>query len=199
MRISDWSSDVCSSDLLSGPGAESPIAIYVDGVYQPNQASNLFELPDINRVEVLKGPQGTLFGRNATGGAISIYTRDPTFKPSADITLTAGLYTGGSARSSSNLKASAYVSVPIIDDVLAASFSGFYNHVDGYLTNDANGRRTGGIKNRLARAKILFTPAEGVRFLLSGFYGKTQDDSSSLFPLNGVTVDRKSTSLHSSH
>src|SRR3546814_11093758 len=87
MRISDWSSDVCSSDLLSGPGAESPIAIYVDGVYQPNQASNLFELPDINRVEVLKGPQGTLFGRNATGGAISIYTRDPTFKPSDDITI----------------------------------------------------------------------------------------------------------------
>src|SRR3546814_16935984 len=117
MRISDWSSDVCSSDLLSGPGAESPIAIYVDGVYQPNQASNLFELPDINRVEVLKGPQGTLFGRNATGGAISIYTRDPTFKPSADITLTAGLYTGGSARSSNNLKTRASVSVPIIDDM----------------------------------------------------------------------------------
>ncbi len=59
-------------------GAESSVAVYIDGVYQGSKAGNVFELNDIGRIEVLKGPQGTLFGRNATGGAISIVTRGPT-------------------------------------------------------------------------------------------------------------------------
>jgi len=65
---------------VSQAGADSPVAIYVDGLYQANQLGNLFDLPDVERVEVLKGPQGTLFGRNATAGAIVIHTRDPEFE-----------------------------------------------------------------------------------------------------------------------
>ncbi|MDB5440575.1 MAG: TonB-dependent receptor, partial [Caulobacteraceae bacterium] len=55
---------------VTGPGADSNVAIYVDGVYQTAQTGAVFTLPDVSRIEVAKGPQGTLFGRNATGGAI---------------------------------------------------------------------------------------------------------------------------------
>jgi iron complex outermembrane recepter protein len=58
--------------------ADPPIAIYVDGIVQPRPVGNAFDLPDVDRVEVLRGPQGTLFGRNTTGGAIAIYTKKPT-------------------------------------------------------------------------------------------------------------------------
>src|ERR1700710_2645308 len=58
------------STSVSTPGAPAPVAIYVDGLYQSSQQGNLFNLPDVQQIEVLKGPQGTLYGRNATGGAV---------------------------------------------------------------------------------------------------------------------------------
>ncbi len=60
------------------PGSDKQVSIYIDGVYVSSPRGSIFELPDIQRIEVLRGPQGTLFGRNATAGAISITTRDPT-------------------------------------------------------------------------------------------------------------------------
>src|SRR5271155_2944358 len=66
------------------PGVESPIAIYVDGVYYASTTSSLFDFVDVDNVEVLKGPQGTLFGRNATGGLIQVTTRTPSQTPQAD-------------------------------------------------------------------------------------------------------------------
>src|SRR3546814_11012726 len=87
MRISDWSSDVCSSDLnayLRGVGQNSagyttelPVATYLDGLYLPNAAAAAFSFNNIQRIEVLKGPQGTLYGRNTTGGLIHVITKDP--------------------------------------------------------------------------------------------------------------------------
>ena len=61
----------------AGPGLDQGVSLYLDGVYLQNSLGAIFDLADIERIEVLKGPQGTLFGRNATGGAISIITRDP--------------------------------------------------------------------------------------------------------------------------
>lgn len=63
------------------PGADREVSFYVDGVYLHSPYGSLFDLPDIARIEVLRGPQGTLFGRNSTAGAISVYTRDPTGEP----------------------------------------------------------------------------------------------------------------------
>jgi iron complex outermembrane recepter protein len=62
----------------NGPGIENPVALYVDGVYYASQLMGLTDLTDVAQVSVLKGPQGTLFGRNATGGVIQLTTRDPT-------------------------------------------------------------------------------------------------------------------------
>ncbi len=71
-------------------GSDKQVSIYVDGVYLSNPRGSIFDLPDIQRLEVLRGPQGTLFGRNATAGAISITTRDPSGDPRARIEGTYG-------------------------------------------------------------------------------------------------------------
>ena len=77
------------TDLI-GPGQDSPVGFYLDGVYLPLNISLLQEFGDISRVEVLKGPQGTLYGRNTTGGAVNIITRDPEQTLSTDASVSAG-------------------------------------------------------------------------------------------------------------
>lgn len=72
------------------PGSDKQVSIYIDGVYVSSPRGSIFELPDIQRLEVLRGPQGTLFGRNSTAGAISITTRDPTGDPHVRVEATAG-------------------------------------------------------------------------------------------------------------
>jgi len=72
------------------PGSDKQTSIYLDGVYISSPRGSIFDLPDVERIEVLRGPQGTLFGRNATAGAVSIYTRDPTGDPEVKASLTLG-------------------------------------------------------------------------------------------------------------
>lgn len=96
------------------PGSDKAISMYVDGVYISSARGSIFDLPDISQIEVLRGPQGTLFGRNATGGAISVTTRDPTGKFGVEQTLTGGNEGQFRSRTSVDLPAwgpfSAYVS-----------------------------------------------------------------------------------------
>src|SRR5690606_29738619 len=73
-------------------GQEAPVATYVDGVYRMSLWSNNVALKNVERIEVLKGPQGTLFGRNATGGLVSIITREPSVDPSGELSFTVGNY-----------------------------------------------------------------------------------------------------------
>ncbi|KAF1697254.1 hypothetical protein CSC62_08610 [Pseudoxanthomonas jiangsuensis] len=76
----------------TAPGEESAVPLYIDGVYVPTLTAGLFELAGVERIEVLKGPQGTLFGRNATSGVIQIVTRDPTEEFTAEARLGYGNY-----------------------------------------------------------------------------------------------------------
>src|SRR3546814_13363456 len=128
MRISDWSSDGCSSDLsliyIRGvgsdafePTADQSVATYIDGVYLPFAHGLAQEFVKLERIEVLKGPQGTLFGRNANGGALNIVNQHPPDSYEATIELT--------ARRFSNRAANAFVSFPLIGG-LRASVSGLY-------------------------------------------------------------------------
>jgi iron complex outermembrane receptor protein len=77
---------------VNSVGNEASVATYVDGVYISSINAQLFELYNIDRIEVLKGPQGALFGRNATGGVIQVITKDPSFTPSADLQMGYGNY-----------------------------------------------------------------------------------------------------------
>jgi iron complex outermembrane receptor protein len=172
----------------SGLGQDAPIAIYIDGIYQPTQAGNSFSLPDISRIEVLKGPQGTLFGRNVVGGAILIHTRDPSFQPTGHFSISDGVYSGGSAKTANEVYVNAFVSGPLVADKIAFSLAGSVRSTPGYQTDDVNGARTGKSWDRYVRAKVLLQPTDTVKFVLSGMYDKSRDGvGAAYFPLDGAT------------
>ena len=113
---------------LGIPGAESPVGIYIDGIYLLTPASGLFEFNNVERVEVLRGPQGTLFGRNTTGGIIHTITRDP----SDDLRVDADVGFGNYATVQGHL----YASGPIAGG-LSANISLFgFNRTDGFGYNE---------------------------------------------------------------
>ncbi|MBV8806051.1 MAG: TonB-dependent receptor [Sinobacteraceae bacterium] len=177
------------STTVAAVGSPSPIAIYLDGIYQPMQSGTAFDLPDVERIEVLKGPQGTLFGRNATGGAISIYTLNPSFTPTGKLDLTGGAYIGDEARTSGHYQARGFISAPLIADTLAGSLSASYNHTDGYLTNDLNGDRAGTIVSAAIRGKLLWKISDMASILGTAYYTHGEDETAEAgFPQNGVSV-----------
>jgi iron complex outermembrane receptor protein len=175
------------STSVSTPGAPGAIAIYVDGLYQSSQIGNYFDLPDVERIEVLKGPQGALYGRNATGGAILVTTLQPSFTPTGSITVGDGTYFGGSARTSNHFQTQAFISGPLIADKLAGSISAAFENAPGYLTNDLDGKSFGKIRSEFFRAKLLYKPLDQLSILLSGSYADRRDDAAQqAFPLQTV-------------
>jgi iron complex outermembrane receptor protein len=188
--------------LVTGPGSDNPIALYIDGVYEGTQAGASIDLPDVDRVEISKGPQGTLFGRNSTGGAIQIFTKSPSFTPTGSISATAGFYDGaGPGRSSHDFGIRGFVSGPLVPEKLAASVSFAYRTVDGYSTNIAQGRLPTAIQNAYGsdrmdwlrsvslRGKLLFTPSDTVSILASGYYMNRKTDHGSVgLPVGGLTA-----------
>ena len=112
------------------PGSDKQVSVYLDGVYISSSRGSLFELPDIQRIEVLRGPQGTLFGRNATAGAISIVTRDPYGEFGIKQDLTAGNF-------------EAFRSRTTIDTPTWNGFSGYLTYVHDERNGDIRNRGAG--------------------------------------------------------
>lgn len=139
------------------------VATYIDGVYQQTVFAAVYELPDVKEIEVLKGPQGTLFGRNATGGAVLINTLDP------DLTSTTGRFDVGYA-SYVDVTGKGYISTPIVQDMLAASLTGYAEHTDGWARNILDGKMDSPITTYLARGKIRYDPWDGADFVLTTYY-----------------------------
>jgi iron complex outermembrane receptor protein len=140
---------------------DGSVVTYVDGVPQPVYASE-FSYLDLERIEVLRGPQGTLFGRNSQGGALNITTRKP-----GDVFEGGVRLEGGESRYG---LAEGYISGPIIPNRLAASFSARTSTVDGFIRNIAPNGGTLGDRDVLAgRGTLVFTPSGegGSRFTLS--------------------------------
>ena len=163
------------TSLSSAAGAENNVAIYMDGIYQPDIYGNTFDMPDVANVEVLKGPQGTLFGRNASGGAILVSSRNPTFTPSGTIEVSDGTYAGG-YKGGNDVKLTGFLSAPVSDTV-AASISGLYQNDTGYFHDILRGGRTGKIDSSFVRGKLLFKPTDAAEVLVSAYYGKRTDNS----------------------
>lgn len=153
---------VGSTTVLAG--AESPVALYIDDVYVSAFAANLMQFNGIEQVAVLKGPQGTLFGRNATGGVIQIYTKKPTQKPELDASIGYG--------NLDTRDASLYVSGGLAPD-LAANFS-FTGHDqdNGFGRNLTTGDSIYKDWNWGARGSLLWTPGTDTEVRLSADYGK---------------------------
>ena len=159
--------------FLTGPGVESNVAIYIDGVYQANQGSNFFDLSNIQQIEVLKGPQGTLFGRNATGGAITVQTIEPSFEPAARFKASFGTFR--------DVRLNGYANIPLIGDVVALNVAGFYRQERGHRINLFNNQRVDGVEARALNPKLLIAPSPELKIVLSGTYSNRNDDKLIVF------------------
>ncbi|HZD52764.1 MAG TPA: TonB-dependent receptor plug domain-containing protein, partial [Woeseiaceae bacterium] len=139
---------------------ENPVAVYVDDVYRPAMGGLSFQLFDMERVEVLRGPQGTLFGRNTTGGLVHYVSRRPTDEPDGYLNATFGEF--------SEVKLEAAVGGPITD-TLAGRLSLASNKNDGWTENRA-GPDFNETDAKAARGQLLFTPTDDASLLLNTWW-----------------------------
>jgi iron complex outermembrane receptor protein len=163
-------------------GDESNVATYIDGVYQPDPYSTFIDLVQIDRVEVLRGPQGTVFGRNATGGLINIITPDPTFDFHGNV---AGTW-GRTRNKADNYDIRGYVTGGITD-TLAIDFAALHRNEDGYIKDLVRGGTLGDTSVTDLRSKLLFQPTNRVRFVLTNEYARQISSMNSLQPFKGDT------------
>jgi iron complex outermembrane receptor protein len=133
-------------------GSDKQISIYLDGVYISSPRGSIFDLPDIQRIEVLRGPQGTLFGRNATGGAVSITTRDPTGEPHVKAE--------GSFGNRDYYRMRLTAETPAM-----GPFTGYFTFVRNYRHGDIRNARPGLVWNRTAAGPKFKTPKISPNYL----------------------------------
>ena len=150
----------------SNGGIDPSVGVFLDGVYLARPEMYSTELADITRVEVLRGPQGALYGKNTTVGAINIHTRDPGDELAGRIDATLGDYEQRRVRG--------WVTAPLGEDV-SALLSGFIHQRDGFTENTVNGDTLGNTDSAGARAKLRFEPTPN--FDVTGTLEYYQDDS----------------------
>ena len=146
------------------PGLESSVAVFVDGVYRSRSGSALGDLGPIDRVEVLRGPQGTLFGRNASAGLLNIVTAQPDL----------GAFSGYGVASYGNYdyrRFEAGVNAPL-GDTVALRLDGTYTKRDGFFRDRVNNTRINNRDRYLVRGKALWEPSSDLTVLLTADYSK---------------------------
>lgn len=139
-------------------GIEPGVGFYIDQVYHGRPATAAFDFSDIERVEVLRGPQGTLFGKNAAAGAIHIITREPSLQPEANGEVSYGDY--------DFLQAKGAVSGPLYSDVIAGRLSSQITRRDGLIHNVRTGEDLNGLNSYALRGQIMFVPSENLKLRL---------------------------------
>ncbi|MBY0581932.1 MAG: TonB-dependent receptor [Sphingomonas sp.] len=186
LRVSQLQSSANTNFIIRGfgngannAGIEPSVGVFIDGVYRSRSAAQIADLPNLKRVEVLRGPQSTLFGKNASAGIISVVTAEPGFEYKANLEGTYGNYNAFIVKGG--------VSGPITD-TLAWSFDGNFNRRDGYvqdlrLNQDQNNRRRWGI-----RGQLLFQPSADLKFRLIADYDNINERCCSVVNvINGPT------------
>lgn len=143
------------------PGLESSVPVFIDGVYRSRSGIGLNELGEIDRVEVQRGPQGTLGGRNSSAGLISIYSKQPEFDFGASGELTYGNY--------NYWRAGASITGPITDTI-AARLDGIWVRRDGFYRDTTNNTDVNDRDRYFVRGQLLFEPTEDITFRLIGDY-----------------------------
>ena len=165
--------------------ADSSVGIYIDGVNIARDYGLRSSLVDIAQIEVLKGPQGTLFGKNTTGGALNITTQHPTYDRGGYIDAIYGSY--------NNRQLLGVVNLPIIEDKLAVRVVAQGIKRDGY-GNEANGQQTAGDDNvSNARVLVRADPTDNVRILLSGDYVKQRNHGPNLILTKDLMLQNANT------
>lgn len=150
------------------PSASSGVGIYVDGVYVGSPLAQLAGFYDLARVEVLRGPQGTLYGRNTTGGAINVITNRPSPVASGKLAVDYGSY--------NTVNVDGALTGPI-GDTLSYRLSGQYVRNDGYSRNRLDGSRIGDQDRYAVRGQLLFEPSSEFELLAQASYFSNRGDA----------------------
>lgn len=148
-------------------GLESSIGTYIDGVYLQRQVGASVDVVDLKSIDVLNGPQGSLYGRNATGGVVLVNTNDPSQRFEGKVGVEAGNF--------GRLGGEAMLNLPLGPD-LAFRIAGKYSHLAGYTRNLANGDRLSGSDSGTVRAKLKWTPGSRLTAIASVEYHKELND-----------------------
>ncbi len=160
------------------PGFDQGVGIYLDDVYLNRTTGALLEVYDVERIEILKGPQGSLYGRNTIGGAVKYISREPGDEMAADVELKYGEY------NLTQLKAN--VSGPLIGDTLYGSLGAMYKSRDGIQENTLDGGEYWDADIGAFRGSLIWQATDNLRLKLAGDY--TKDESSPRVP-NRTVVD----------
>ncbi|HQN53242.1 MAG TPA: TonB-dependent receptor [Novosphingobium sp.] len=141
---------------------ESPVGVSIDGVYVTRPVATMLDTFDMERVEVLRGPQGTSFGKNSLAGGIATYSKNPSGSFGVEAQATAGNY--------GRLDARVAIDVPLIQDQLALRVVAGQESLGGYFRNRYNGQRVGGQDRFSVRGTLLFTPSENLSVNIKGWW-----------------------------
>ncbi|MXO75027.1 TonB-dependent receptor [Altererythrobacter aerius] len=150
-------------------GLESSVGVFIDGVYQSRPGIALGDLLDLERLEILRGPQGTLFGRNTSAGALNITTRRPNLNE----------FEGFANASYGNLDyigAQAGVSAPVIEGQLGLRLSGAYRKRDGIINSSISGAESGNRDRFILRGQALWEPTADLSVRLIGDYAESDEN-----------------------
>ena len=158
------------------PGLESSVAVFVDGVYRSRSGIGLNDMGEIERIEVLRGPQGTLFGRNASAGLINIVSKGPSFDG----------FHGGAEGSYGNydfFRLSGFLNVPL-GETAAARVDGVWSQRDGFYKDVTNGGTVNDRDRYFVRGQILFEPSSALSIRLIGDYSNRNENCCAAVYLN---------------
>lgn len=147
-------------------GIEPSVGVFIDGVYRSRSAAQIADLPDVQRVEVLRGPQSTLFGKNASAGVISIVTKEPQFDFGGNVEASYGNYNAFVVKG--------LVTGPVSEN-FAVSLAGSYNSRDGFNRNPATGGRVNDRDRWFLRGQALYKGDDGLKIRIAGDYGEINE------------------------
>ena len=149
-------------------GMEQSVGFYVDGIYYGKLAFLQDAFLDLSRVELLKGPQGTLFGKNTVAGAINVTSANPQHEWQAGATITGGDF--------GNQEISATVNAPLIEDKLALRLAATSHSKDGYVYNSVRNVDEKQVDKQGLRGKLLFDASDDLNFVLTLYRGEAIDN-----------------------
>jgi outer membrane receptor protein involved in Fe transport len=150
------------------PGLESSVAVFIDGVYRSRTGTGLTDLGELQQIEVLRGPQGTLFGRNASAGLLNITTAKPKFEFGGIAEATYGNF--------DNVRFQGGITGPVLGDKIAFRLDGLYNKRDGFLTDVVSGRTLADRDRYLVRGQLLIEPSSDISIRLIGDYNQKNEE-----------------------
>jgi iron complex outermembrane receptor protein len=147
---------------LTNDGIEQGVGIYIDQVYYARSATATFDFLDVDQIEVLRGPQGTLYGKNTTAGAINVTSRKPSFAPEGGAELTYGNF--------GFVQGKASISGPLVDDKVAARLGLSYTTRDGTIYNTTNGQHINEQDNLGFKGQVLWRATDALNITFSADY-----------------------------